>query len=67
MEQPNAEKSALEPASERRDAEGLPVDRAPTIDDVRGGAEHFKVAIGCSAVVALLAVAFWVLRALMAR
>jgi hypothetical protein len=52
---------------ERRDAEGLPLDRDATLDDVRGGANHFKFAVGCSAVVALLLVAFWVLRGLVAR
>jgi hypothetical protein len=69
MEEPTAEKHAPEaapvtPAPERRDAEGIPLDREPTIDDVRGGANHFKFAIGCSAVVVVVLVAFWVLRLL---
>jgi hypothetical protein len=55
------------PADERRDEDGLPLDRAPTIDDVRGGANHFRFAIGCSAVVVALIAAFWVLRVLLAR
>jgi hypothetical protein len=50
----------------RRDADGLPLDREPTIDDVRGGENHFKLAVGCSAVVVLLILAFWVLRVLLA-
>jgi hypothetical protein len=54
-------------APERRDAEGLPLDREATLDDVRGGENHFKLAVGCSAVVVLLIVAFWVLRVLLAR
>jgi hypothetical protein len=49
-------------APERRDDAGVPLDREPTIDDVRGGENHFKLAVGCSAVVVLLIVAFWVLR-----
>ena len=54
-------------APQRRDEDGLPLDRAPTIDDVRGGANHFKFAIGCTAVVAVLLLAFWVLRVALAR
>jgi hypothetical protein len=53
-------------AAPRRDAEGLPLDREPTIDDVRGGENHFKLAVGCSAVVVMLILAFWVLRVLLA-
>jgi hypothetical protein len=53
--------------AERRDQDGLPLDREPTIDDVRGRENHFKLAVGCSAAVALLIVAFWVLRVLMAH
>jgi hypothetical protein len=73
MEPPNADTPPLPavpvpPAKpERRDEDGLPLDRDPTIDDVRGGANHFKLAVGCSAVVVLLIVAFWVLRVLVAR
>jgi hypothetical protein len=52
---------------ERRDEDGLPLDREPTIDDVRGGANHFKIALGCSVVVVLLICAFWVLRLAIAR
>jgi hypothetical protein len=70
MEEPTADPNEPEadpPAPERRDAEGIPLDRAPTIDDVRGGAEHFKIAVGCSTVVVLLVAAFWLLRVLLAR
>jgi hypothetical protein len=68
MEEPNRDEhdDGSPAAPERRDAEGIPLDRAPTIDDVRGGANHFKFAVGCSAVVVLLIVAFWVLRGLLA-
>jgi hypothetical protein len=52
---------------ERRDAEGLPIDREPTLDDVRGGANHFKIAVGCSVAVVLVVLAFGVLRVLLAR
>ncbi len=69
MEPPNenTELAASPPAPERRDEDGLPLDREPTIDDVRGGANHFRFAIGCSAVVVALIAAFWVLRGLLAR
>lgn len=68
MEELHAEKTEATPtAPERRDEEGLPIDRAPTIDDVRGGENHFKLAVGCSAAVALLIVAFWVLRVVLSR
>ena len=68
MEDPHAENPEATPtAPDRRDDEGLPLDRAPTIDDVRGGENHFKLAIGRSAVVALLIVAFWMLRVVLSR
>ncbi len=70
MEEPPAEKTDAEPAPPtpvRRDAEGIPLDREPTLDDVRGGANHFRFAVGCSAVVVLLVAAFWVLRVILAR
>jgi len=70
MQEPPADTTdaaASSPAPDRRDAEGFPLDREPTLDDVRGGANHFRFAVGCSAVVALLVVAFWVLRLTLAR
>ena len=70
MQEPPAEKTDTEapaPSLDRRDAEGIPLDREPTLDDVRGGANHFRFAVGCSAVVVLLVVAFWVLRLMAAR
>jgi hypothetical protein len=71
MTEPTTEKpdpeDARPAAPERRDADGLPLDRDATLDDVRGGANHFKFAVGCSALVALLIVAFWVLRGVLAR
>jgi hypothetical protein len=68
MEEPHAETPQATPtAPERRDEAGVPLDREPTIDDVRGGENHFKLAVGCSAVVALAIVAFWVLRVLLSR
>jgi hypothetical protein len=39
----------------------------PTLDDVRGGENHYKLAVGCSAVVALVIVAFFVLRVILSR
>ena len=63
----HAPEPPLPPASPRRDADGIPLDREPTLDDVRGGENHFKLAVGCSAVVVLLIVAFWVLRVVLSR
>jgi hypothetical protein len=62
---PTAEKS---PPAERRDEEGLPLDREPTFDDVRGG-DHSgrKFAVGCTALVVLVVAVFWVLRMLVLR
>lgn len=52
------------PEVERRDEEGLPLDRAPTLDDVRGGEGSGRsVAIGCTLVVVLVLAAFWLVRA----
>ena len=38
----------------------------PTLDDVRGGENHFKIAVGCSVAVLLVVLAFGVLRVLLA-
>ncbi len=69
MEEPPADPTpAPAPAlPDRRDADGIPLDREPTLDDVRGGANHFRFAVGCTAVVVLLVVAFWVLRVILSR
>ena len=56
------------PEPERRDAEGLPLDREPTLDDVRGTAGSGRTtAVGCTVLVVLLVAAFWVLRAYVLR
>lgn len=65
MEEPHPNPDHVNP-SERRDADGLPTDREPTLDDVRGGADHFKLAVGCSLVVLLMVLAFGVLRVILA-
>lgn len=54
-----------EPAkAERVDEEGLPLDREPTIDDVRGNSGSGRtIAIGCSVLVLLALAAFWLIRA----
>jgi len=53
---------------ERRDAEGLPLDRKPTLDDVRGGGGSGRTtAVSCTVIVILLVLAFWVLRAFVMR
>ena len=56
--------SAPEPeAPERVDDEGLPLDREPTLDDVRGEAGSGRViAVGCTVLVAILVAGFWLLR-----
>ena len=49
---------------ERADEDGLPLDREPTLDDVRGNAGSGRViAIGCSILVAAAVLGFWLLRA----
>jgi hypothetical protein len=53
-----------EPISQTPDPAG---DREPTLDDVRGGENHYKLAVGCSAVIAILIVAFFVLRVALSR
>jgi hypothetical protein len=64
--QADEEKSA--PVPERRDEDGLPLDREPTLDDVRGNdGSHRAAAIGCSVVVALALIAFWLLRGYLLR
>ena len=73
MDQPSSPHAEPTPAPvlpepERRDADGLPLDREPTMDDVRGDG-HFgrSTALGCSLAVVLVIAAFWVLRALVLR
>lgn len=63
---PTPEAATTQP--ERRDADGLPLDREPTMDDVRGDG-HFgrSSAVGCSLAVVLVIAAFWVLRVLVLR
>jgi hypothetical protein len=53
---------------ERRDEEGLPLDREPTLDDVRGGGGSGRAtAVSCTVAVLLLVLVFWVLRAVVMR
>jgi hypothetical protein len=66
MDDPQPE--SKEPAAERRDEDGLPLDRKPTLDDVRGTEGSGRaVAIGCSAVVLVALLAFWLVRGLLLR
>lgn len=71
MEEPKNEadpETASAPAKERLDDEGLPLDREPTLDDVRGEAGSGRtIAIGCTVLVVGLVLAFWVLRAYVMR
>ncbi len=53
-------------AAERVDEEGLPLDRPPTLDDVRGAEGSGRtIAIGCTVLVVLAVLGFWILRAAM--
>lgn len=54
-----------EPAkAERVDEEGLPLDREPTMDDVRGSEGSGRaIAVGCTMLVLIALVAFWLIRA----
>lgn len=56
------------PVPERLDEEGLPLDREPTLDDVRGDG-HFgrSTAMGCTLAVLAVIALFWVLRAFVLR
>ena len=54
--------------AERVDEEGLPLDRAPTLDDVRGAEGSGRtIAIGCTVLVVLATLGFWLLRTAMMR
>ncbi|MFO0589761.1 MAG: hypothetical protein U0441_19635 [Polyangiaceae bacterium] len=66
--EPEADKPAAEdpePASRppRVDEDGLPLDRAPTLDDVRSkDGIHGRFAMGCTIAIVALIVAFWLIR-----
>ena len=45
---------------EAYDADGLPLHRKPTLDDVRGSGSGATIAVGCTVAVVLAVVAFWV-------
>ena len=54
----------LRSGEERKDEDGLPLDRPPTLDDVRGQEGSGRtIAIGCSVLVVLAIAAFWAVRA----
>ena len=55
-------------APERLDEDGLPLDREPTLDDVRGNTgEHPAAPNRCSVLVVLMVLGFWILRAYLLR
>ena len=57
------DEAAEAPEKERVDADGLPLDREATIDDVRSTeARHGRIAFGCTLFVVLLLVIFWLIR-----
>lgn len=62
----NAEQSSADEESpkERVDADGLPLDREPTIDDVRSQeGKHGRIAAGCALSIILVIALFWLIRA----
>ncbi len=62
----DAPAEAPKAAAERLDEEGLPLDRPPTLDDVRGAEGSGRtIAIGCTVLVVLAVLGFWILRAAM--
>lgn len=62
-EEAGADTQAAAP-KERVDEDGLPLDRKPTLDDVRGDAGSGRViAVGCTLLVAIVLAAFWLIRA----
>ena len=47
---------------------GIPMSREPTLDDVRSdGEDHRRLAVGCTVIVALLLVGFYLVRVLLLR
>lgn len=60
----NPAPDAAPEAALRFDADGLPLDRAATLDDVRGSAGSGRtIAIGCFVLVAAAILVFWTIRA----
>jgi hypothetical protein len=52
------------PKAERLDEEGLPLDREPTLDDVRGSEGSGRaIAVSCSVLVVAAIAVFWLIRA----
>lgn len=67
-EAPKAEGAPDAAPNERFDEEGLPLDRAPTLDDVRGGEGSGRsIAVSCTVIVVLFVIGFWILRGLLMR
>ncbi len=53
----------VDPTGPRVDVDGLPLDRAPTLDDVREThGVHGRYALGCTIVIVATIVAFWLIR-----
>jgi hypothetical protein len=62
-EEKKQERQVPDTPAERFDEDGLPLDREPTLEDVRGNAGSGRtIAIGCSLLVAGVVLAFWLLR-----
>jgi hypothetical protein len=51
-------------AEDRKDEDGLPLDRPATLDDVRGREGSGRtIAVGCSLLVVIAILVFWIVRA----
>jgi len=59
-----ADRDSDPPRKERVDEDGLPLDREATIDDVRStSGVHGRYALGCTIVIVVVILAFWLIRA----
>ncbi len=70
MSDPPTDGDAVEEADdeleEPRDQLGIPMRREPTLDDVRSdGEQHRQLAFGCTVLVSLAVVLFWLVRGMM--
>lgn len=60
---PGATDGESDAAKEALDEDGLPLHREVTIDDVRSTeARHGRIAFGCTLIVVLVLVLFWLIR-----
>jgi hypothetical protein len=69
VEEPGVDESGEHArAPEPLDQLGIPMSREPVLDDVRSdGVDHRRLAIGCSLLVSVLLIAFWLVRGVLMR